>query len=146
MAAVTIHSDFGAQENKACHCFHFPPFCMSWSDGTGCHYLNFFFSLKCLFIGCAGSLLLHLGFLWLCEKGLLSIAACALLCGDFCCGAQAPGARAAEVAACGLRSCDLRALACWLSSVAHRLSCSAKCEIFPDQRSNRCPLHCKVDS
>ena len=22
MAAVTIHSDFGAQENKVCHCFH----------------------------------------------------------------------------------------------------------------------------
>ena len=27
MAAVTICSDFGAQENKICHCFHFPPFC-----------------------------------------------------------------------------------------------------------------------
>ena len=25
MAAVTICSDFGAQENKVCHCFHFPP-------------------------------------------------------------------------------------------------------------------------
>ena len=25
MAAVTIHSDFGAQENKICHCFHFFP-------------------------------------------------------------------------------------------------------------------------
>ena len=23
MATVTIHSDFGAQENKACHCFYF---------------------------------------------------------------------------------------------------------------------------
>ena len=23
MAAVTVHSDFGAQENKICHCFHF---------------------------------------------------------------------------------------------------------------------------
>ena len=22
MAAVTSHSDFGAQENKVCHCFH----------------------------------------------------------------------------------------------------------------------------
>ena len=28
MAAVTIWSDFGAQENKICHCFHcFPSFC-----------------------------------------------------------------------------------------------------------------------
>ena len=26
MAAVTIYSDFGAQENKICHCFHFFPF------------------------------------------------------------------------------------------------------------------------
>ena len=25
MAAVTIHSDFGAQENEICHCFHFFP-------------------------------------------------------------------------------------------------------------------------
>ena len=25
MAAVTIFSDFGAQENKICHCFHFFP-------------------------------------------------------------------------------------------------------------------------
>ena len=25
MAAVTIHCDFGAQVNKICHCFHFPP-------------------------------------------------------------------------------------------------------------------------
>ena len=25
MAAVTLHSDFGVQENKICHCFHFFP-------------------------------------------------------------------------------------------------------------------------
>ena len=25
MAPVTIHSDFGAQRNKICHCFHFSP-------------------------------------------------------------------------------------------------------------------------
>ena len=25
MAAVTVHIDFGAQENKICHCFHFSP-------------------------------------------------------------------------------------------------------------------------
>ena len=25
MAAVTIHSNFGVQENKMCHCFQFPP-------------------------------------------------------------------------------------------------------------------------
>ena len=26
VAAVTIYSDFEAEENKICHCFHFPPF------------------------------------------------------------------------------------------------------------------------
>ena len=37
MAAVTICSDFGAQENKACHCFRCFPIYLPWSDGTGCH-------------------------------------------------------------------------------------------------------------
>ena len=43
MAAVTIYSDFGAQESKVCHCFHFFPIYLPWSDGTGCHDLSFFF-------------------------------------------------------------------------------------------------------
>ena len=44
MAAVTIHSDFGAQENKVCHCF---PIYMPWSNGTRCHDLSFWMlSLK----------------------------------------------------------------------------------------------------
>ena len=42
MAAVTIHSDFGAQEKKICHCFYFLPFYLPWSDGTRCHDLHFF--------------------------------------------------------------------------------------------------------
>ena len=25
ITAVTVRSDFGVQENKICHCFHFPP-------------------------------------------------------------------------------------------------------------------------
>ena len=41
MAAVTICSDFGAQENKVCHCFHYFPIYLPWSDGTGCHDLIF---------------------------------------------------------------------------------------------------------
>ena len=34
MAAVTVISDFGAQENEVCHCFHFFPyvFAMKWRD------------------------------------------------------------------------------------------------------------------
>ena len=41
VAAVTVHSDLGAQENKICHCFQFSPFYLPWSDGTGCHDLRF---------------------------------------------------------------------------------------------------------
>ena len=41
MAAVTTYSDFGTQETKVCHCFHCLPICLPWSDGTGCHDLNF---------------------------------------------------------------------------------------------------------
>ena len=33
MAAVTIFSDSGAQENKICQCFHFSPFYLPWSIG-----------------------------------------------------------------------------------------------------------------
>ena len=34
MAAVTIHSDFGAQENKVCHCFHCCLIYLPWSAET----------------------------------------------------------------------------------------------------------------
>ena len=30
----TICGDFGAQANKVCHCFHFSPLYLPWSDGT----------------------------------------------------------------------------------------------------------------
>ena len=40
-SAVTVCSDFEAQEKKICHCFHFFPFYLPWSDGTGCHDLHF---------------------------------------------------------------------------------------------------------
>ena len=42
MTAVTVISDFGAQENKICHCLHFFPFCLPGSDGTRCCDLSFF--------------------------------------------------------------------------------------------------------
>ena len=41
MDAVIICSDFEAQENKACHCFHCFPNYLLWSDGTVCHDLSF---------------------------------------------------------------------------------------------------------
>ena len=37
MAAVTICSDFGVQENEVCHHFHCFPIYFQWSDGTGFH-------------------------------------------------------------------------------------------------------------
>ena len=43
MAAITICSDSGAQENKVSHCFHCFPIYLPWSDRTGCH--NFSFSM-----------------------------------------------------------------------------------------------------
>ena len=44
MAAVTMHSNFGAQENKnkVCYSFHCFPIYLPWSYGTRCHYLSFF--------------------------------------------------------------------------------------------------------
>ena len=42
MAAVTVHSDFSAQENKICPYFHFSPFYLPLNDGTRCHDLRFF--------------------------------------------------------------------------------------------------------
>ena len=36
IVAVSICSDFGAQNNKVSHCFHCSPIYLPWSDGTGC--------------------------------------------------------------------------------------------------------------
>ena len=41
VAAVTICSDFRAQEEEICHCFHLFPFYLPWSDRTKCHDLTF---------------------------------------------------------------------------------------------------------
>ena len=50
IAAVTVHSDFGAQENKVCHCFLCFPICLPWNDGTRWHDLLFWMlSFKLVF-------------------------------------------------------------------------------------------------
>ena len=41
MAAVTICSDFGAPQNKICHCFHYFPIYLPWSDGPDAMILVF---------------------------------------------------------------------------------------------------------
>ena len=43
MTAITVCSDFENEENKFCHCFHFFPIYLQWSDRTRCHGLFFFF-------------------------------------------------------------------------------------------------------
>ena len=49
MAAVTVCSNFGVQENKICHCFHFFSLYLPWNDGTRCHDLHFLLSFKPVF-------------------------------------------------------------------------------------------------
>ena len=46
MAAVTICSDFGVQENKICHSFHCFSIYLPWSDGIGCCDLCTFWMLS----------------------------------------------------------------------------------------------------
>ena len=43
VAAVNIHSDFGAQENKICHCLHFSP--SIWHEVIGLDAMMFVFSM-----------------------------------------------------------------------------------------------------
>ena len=82
-------------------------------------YILFFY----LFIGCIVSLLLRTGFsLW----WLLLL--------------QSMGSRCAGFSSCGARALEHR-LSAGSVAVAHGLSCSAACGIFPDQGSNPCPLH-----
>ena len=81
------------------------------------------------------------------ERGLLFVAVHRLLIAVASrCGAWALGARASVVVARRLSSCGSQALECSSVVVAHGLSCSMACGIFPDQGSNLCPLHWQVDS
>ena len=91
--------------------------------------MRFFFFFNLFSFDCIGSSLLQTDFLWLRRAGaILRCGVWASHCGGFsCCGARAVGARASVV-------------------VAHGLSCSAACGIFPEQGSNPCPLHWQADS
>ena len=59
--------------------------------------------------------------------------------GFSCCRAWAVGTRTSVVVARGLQNAGSVV-------VAHRLSCSVACGIFPDQGSNPCSLHWQADS
>ena len=43
MAAVTIYSDFGAQENEVCHCFHCFPIYLPYQEVIGPDAMIFVF-------------------------------------------------------------------------------------------------------
>ena len=110
---------------------------LSWSDKSFLQsfylfiYIFTVLDLRC----CAGfSLVVESG-------GYSRCSAWVSHCGDFSgCGAQAVGYG-------GFRSCNSWALEHTLSVVvAHGLSCSVACGIFPDQGSNSCLLHRQVGS
>lgn len=77
--------------------------------------------------GCAGSSLLHASFLWLQQAGAI------LRCGG-------------QTSHCSVFFCGALAQSTDASVVVHGHSCLAACEVFPDQGSSWCPLHCKADS
>ena len=69
-------------------------------------------------------------------------------CLDFSCGKQGLLSSCSVQASrcCGF-SCEAQALGLWPSvAVAHGLSCSRACGIFPDQEMNLCLLHWQADS
>ena len=70
-----------------------------------------------------------------CAQVFSSCSAWASHCGGL--PLQSTGSRHAGLSSCGTRASVV---------VAHRLSCSAACGIFPDQGSNLCPLPWQVDS
>ena len=91
-------------------------------EGPGSLFIYFFkvYSFIYLFLAVLG--------LRCCAWAFSSCGARASQCGGFsCCGARALGARTSV-------------------AVAHGLSCSVACGIFPDQGSNLCPLHWQMDS
>ena len=79
------------------------------------------------------------------SRGYSSCGVWASHCSGFsCCGAWAVGS--AGFSACSLSIAACRPYSVSSVVVAHGLSYSITCEIFPDQGSNRCPLHWGVGS
>ena len=98
-----------------------------------------FFKLYFLFMAAPG-LCCCAGFLSLPWAGATPPCSEQASCRGFsCCRAQAPGHVGSGAAAPGLQSSGPIA-------VAHRLSCSVACGIFPDRGSNPHLLHWQVDS
>ena len=96
------------------------------------HFIFFYFFYKFIYLfifGCVGSLFLCEGFLQFRRAGTTLHRACAGLSSSRPLLLRSTGSRRAGSVI-----------------VAHGLSCSAACGIFPDQGSNPCPLHWQADS
>ena len=117
-------------------------YCLSWT------------LYKIFYLSCFLKIFMYLFYLWLCwvftaAWGFLWLqwpkAALELWCTDFSlwllllCREWALGHM-------GFSGCGSQSLEHRLNSVAHRLSCSAACGIFPDQVSNPRLLHWQADS
>ena len=83
--------------------------------------------------GCIGSLLLRVGFSLVAASRSYSLLQWLLL------------VRSMGSGCTGFSSCGSWALEPGSVVVAHRLSCSMACGIFPDQGLNPCPLHWQAD-
>ena len=115
--------------------------CLPWIlviyPQVGNHLCQFsFFKKNYLFLAALGLCCCVLAFSSCSKRGLLFIVVCGLLI-----------AVASLVAEHGLQAHGLQQL--WHAGsvvVAHGLSCSAACGVFPDQGSNPCSLHWQADS
>ena len=93
-----------------------------------------FVYLFMIYFGCTGSCLLRVGILYFRWAGAICCSALTSPCGAFL------------LRSVGSRVHGLQWLQLAGSVVVYRVSCTAACGIFPDQRSNPCPLLWQVDS
>ena len=132
MAAVTICSDFGAQENKVSHRFHCFPIYLPWSDGTGCHELSFLNGTSALTKKCSHNLKVES---W--ESLGLQVQETA---------SQCYGWSLSHVWVFLPHGCSPPGSSVYGDSPGKStgVGCQALLqEIFPTQRSNPGPLHCR---
>ena len=101
---------------------------LSSSMCSSISFLKNYFMYLFINLGCAGSLLLHADFSLVTVRGatLVLVHRLLLAVGSLVGGEQLSSSG--------------------LVIAAHTLSCPASCGIFPEQGSNLCPLHWRVDS
>ena len=112
--------------------------------------LNFSFILKFyLFLAALGLHCCVRAFSSCGERGLLFVSVRRLLIAVASLLLWSTGSRRMGFSSCGVRALVVVACRLWSAGsvvVAHGLSCSATCGIFPDQGLNPRPLHWQADS